>query len=51
MAKADRIVAAIIADLTDRRGLSQQWDEIDEATQGEIAAVWRGIVEAEIGDG
>lgn len=43
--KPDVIVDAIIADLSDRRGIGGQWDCIDEETQGEIRAKWMAIVE------
>jgi hypothetical protein len=39
-----RIVKAILVDLTDRRGLGQEWDAIDEDIQKEIKAGWVAIV-------
>jgi hypothetical protein len=33
-------VRNIIKDLTDRRGLSQEWDQIEEYLQKEIEDVW-----------
>jgi trans-2-enoyl-CoA reductase len=41
---ASEIVQKIIGNLTDRRGLRQAWDEIDEDIQTEIAETWQGIV-------
>lgn len=37
-------VSGIIEDLTDRRGLRQEWEQIDDDTQEEIKGRWRGIV-------
>lgn len=42
---AAAIVDEIIADLTDRRGLRQEWEEIDPAIREEIRQTWIGIVE------
>lgn len=42
--KAKRIVAAIEADFTDRRGLRREWEQIDAETQNEIRAEWTKIV-------
>jgi len=39
------IVYDIIHDLTDRRGLRQGWDEIDDDIQDEIIDKWIGIVD------
>ncbi len=41
---ADRIVSRIIANLTDRRGLRQEWEQIDAETKDEIRATWAQIV-------
>ena len=38
------IVDEIIKDMSDRRGLRQEWDLIDEDVQEEIRETWRGIV-------
>ncbi len=35
----------IIADLSDRRGLRQEWEEIDGDIQDEIIDKWIGILE------
>lgn len=37
-------VEAIIADLSDRRGLGQEWEQIDEDIQDEIRDQWTLIV-------
>lgn len=42
MTKVDQL----IADLTDRRGLRQEWEDIDEDIQAEIRETWRAIIEA-----
>lgn len=41
---ASEIVNKIIADLTDRRGLRQAFEEIDEEIQEEIKETWIEIV-------
>lgn len=43
---ANRAVEAIVEDFTDRRGLRQEWEQIDPGTQAEIVAEWRDIVRA-----
>lgn len=45
MSKAKEIVNAIIADLTDRRGLRQEWEQIDSDIQEDIRQEWIEIVE------
>lgn len=45
---ANAIVARIEADFTDRRGLRQEWDEIDADLQEEIRDTWRDIVRQEL---
>ena len=42
--KAKRAVAAIVNDLSDRRGLCHAWDSIDEDVQDEIIKVWEAYV-------
>jgi hypothetical protein len=37
-------VRGIIKDLNDRRGLRQEWEQIDEEVQGEIQDVWVAYV-------
>ena len=41
---AQRIVTAIEANLRDRRGLRQQFEQIDEETQNEIRDTWAELV-------
>jgi len=42
--KARAAVDKIIADLSDRRGLRQEWDQIDEQVRDEIKTAWRDIL-------
>jgi len=42
--KAELIVKRIKADFTDRDGLRQEWDGIDNDIQQEIIEKWRSIV-------
>jgi trans-2-enoyl-CoA reductase len=44
----DRIVDAIVRDFTDRRGLRQEWEQINEDIQAEIKATWKKIVKREM---
>lgn len=39
------IVEQIIHDLQDRRGLGDEFNQVDDDVQGEIVATWVGIVE------
>ena len=48
MDKAERIVAAIEYDFTDRRGLRQEWEQIDTEMQAEIRTTWTEIVRKEL---
>jgi hypothetical protein len=41
--QAREIVLRIITDLTDRRGLRQQWEEIDDEIRDEIVAQWEKL--------
>jgi hypothetical protein len=41
--QAETIVDAILADMSDRRGLRQEWDGIDADIQGQIRAEWINI--------
>ena len=45
---AVRIVDKLVADLSDRRGIGDEWDEIDRATKEEIKAEWTQIVELQL---
>ena len=42
--KAEELVDAIVTDLTDRRGLRQAWDSIDEDVKLEIRQSWAKII-------
>ena len=42
---AKRIVDAILADFTDRRGLRQAWDSIDKDIQDEIRSEWESLTD------
>ncbi len=44
MDEARKAVEAIVKDLSDRRGLRQEWDGIDEDIQQEIIRAWTKIV-------
>jgi hypothetical protein len=45
---AKRIVSRIVADLTDRRGLRQEWESIDADIQEAIMETWQDIAEQEL---
>ena len=42
--RAIEAVEKIVKDLTDRRGLRQEWEAIDEEIQFEIKDVWAGFI-------
>jgi len=42
------IVSKIIEDLNDRRGLKNEWRQIDSETRREIIRAWQTIVDQEI---
>lgn len=42
---AEKIVSAILDDLTGRKGLRHEWDMIDEDIQEEIKAEWTEIID------
>jgi len=42
--QAINAVNAIVRDLSDRRGLRQEWEQIDDETQGEIKIRWVEII-------
>lgn len=46
--RAQRIVEAIEKDFSDRRGLRQEWDEIDDGIQNEIRDEWAELVQTEL---
>lgn len=39
-----RILFDLVADFTDRRGLRQEWEQIDEDVQEEIFRTWLRII-------
>lgn len=43
--KSEIIVDAIIIDLSDRRGLRHEWEQIDEDIQKEIRDKWINLIE------
>ncbi len=43
-----QIVEAIIEDLSDRKGLQNEWDELDDETEKEIIEEWIKIVKKHI---
>lgn len=43
-----KAVDGILADLTDRGGLRQEWEQIDRGVQAEIKEAWARIIEAAI---
>ena len=43
--EARRAANAVVADLCDRRGLSQQWADIDSRTRREIRDAWARLIE------
>jgi hypothetical protein len=43
-----RIVDAIVRDLSDRRGLGDEWGNIDSDVRKEIKEVWAGLVRKHI---
>jgi hypothetical protein len=43
--KYEMAVNAIISDLTGRRGLRHEWDNIDDDIQDEIRETWRNLIE------
>jgi hypothetical protein len=45
---AERVVAAIIYDLSDRRGLSHEWETIDDDIREQIIETWTKIVVANL---
>ena len=48
--RAKKIVCSIIDDLSDRRGLRQEWEKIDEDIQNEIKESWISIVLGDEGE-
>ena len=46
---AQRIVETVENNLRDRRGISQEWDAVDDETQDEIRDTLVALVRAELG--
>ncbi len=46
--KEEQIVFEILSDFTDRRGLGQEWDNIDDDIQEEIIQEWIDIVKSKM---
>lgn len=46
--KEEEIVFLILEDLTDRRGLRQSWEQIDDDTQAKILNTWKKIVKEKL---
>ena len=44
----EEIVFAILHDFTDRRGLRQEWEGIDEEIREEIIETWINIVKSKL---
>lgn len=42
------ILFEIVADFTDRRGLRQEWEQIDEDVQEEILETWLKIIKSNL---
>lgn len=47
---SETIVDKIIEDLTDRRGLRQEWEQLDEEIQQEIRQSWIELVDVALAD-
>ena len=43
--KAKKVLFGIMNNLTDRRGLSQEWDAIDPDVKNEMLITWLEIIE------
>lgn len=46
---AKAAVKGILVDLTDRRGLRQEWEQIDDEIQSEIKKTWEEIIVKALG--
>jgi len=44
----EKIVFSIMSDFTDRRGLRQEWEQIDDEIQNEIIETWINIVKEKL---
>jgi len=47
--KEEKIIFDIVYDLSDRRGLKQEWDNIDDDVKEEIIQKWINIVKKYLG--
>lgn len=45
---AEKMVAGIIRDLTDRRGLKSEWNQIDDDVKEEIVRKWQWLARDEV---
>ena len=48
LSKARRIIEALEKDITDRRGLKNEWWAIDEDIMAELKATWTAIIVKEL---
>lgn len=48
MSTAQQIVKDIIEDLSDRRGLRHEWEQIDDDVKVDIVSTWEAIVQAHL---
>lgn len=46
--QAKKILFEIVADFTDRRGLRQEWEQIDDDIQEEILETWLQIIKSNL---
>lgn len=45
---AAEVIRLILRDLTDRRGLRQEWEQIDDEIQAEIISSWEKLVASQV---
>jgi hypothetical protein len=45
MPRAKRLLFGILADVTDRRGWRQEWDQMDDDIREEILETWLKLIE------
>jgi hypothetical protein len=50
VSKEEEIIFSILQDFTNRRGLRQQWEEIDDNIQEEIIENWINIVKNKLNE-
>lgn len=51
MTISKKILFEILADFTDRRGLRQEWEQIDDDVQDEILSAWLKIIQNNLEEG